>query len=64
MTKTQKLFNALSNGRELSAAQIGRFGIANPTAAVSYLKSKGFDVVATQYVKRGVKSTKYKFATV
>jgi hypothetical protein len=44
-TKTAKLVAALTTGTELTAAQIShRFGIANPSATVDYLRKNGHSV--------------------
>ena len=44
-TKISKLVNALTSGSELTAKQItSRFGIANPTAAITGLRSEGYAV--------------------
>lgn len=46
MTKTEKLMDAFMKGQHLTEKQIEtRFGIANPRAHVSYLRSKGFTIL-------------------
>lgn len=62
MTKQQQLLEALQKGDQLTAKQIGaRFGIANPTAAVSDLRFSGFAVYANKRTsKSGSVSTKYR----
>ena len=44
-SNTNKLFLALQKGQKLTEAQIAsRFKIANPSATVSYIRSKGINV--------------------
>lgn len=65
-TKTTRLVEALRNGEELTAKQIrARFGIANPTAAVSDLRLRlGFAVYANRRTdSRGRVTTKYRLGT-
>ena len=61
-TKSQRLVEALQKGEQLTAAQIkARFGIANPTAAVSDLRlNQGYAVYANRNTdSRGRVTTKY-----
>ena len=45
VTKQGKLLKALQSGQKLTAKQIAaKFGIANPTATVSDLRSLGYSV--------------------
>ena len=63
MTKSERLLEAFKNGEKLTAAQIkARFGIANPTAAVSDLRLRGgFAIYANQHKDtKGRVTTKYR----
>lgn len=63
MTKTERLLEVLQQGDMLTAKQITqRFGIANPTAAVSNLRlNGGFAIYANKHVdNRGRQTTKYR----
>lgn len=45
LSKTEKLSKALASGSKLTSKQIAtRFKISNPTAHISYLRSKGMAV--------------------
>lgn len=61
VTKQQRLLEALKNGQALTAAQIrARFGLANPTSAVSKLRYSGHAVYAnTRTDTKGRTTTKY-----
>lgn len=65
-TKTQRLVEALQRGEQLTAKQISaRFGIANPTATVSYLRmNHGYAVYANRHTDtKGRVTTKYRLGT-
>jgi hypothetical protein len=58
MTKTQKLLNAFMNGDQLTSKQISaRFGIKNPTAAVTSLRQAGH---AIYFNERKTRASSYK----
>lgn len=58
MTKTQKLLNAFMNGDQLTSKQISaRFGIKNPTAAVTSLRQAGH---AIYFNERKTRTSSYK----
>ena len=58
MTKTEKLLTALQNGERLTTRQIrARFGLKNPTAAITHLRQEGYAVF---YNKRKTMSSFYK----
>jgi DNA-binding Lrp family transcriptional regulator len=45
MSKTEKLLNALQKGAHLTSRQISsRFGLKNPTAAISNLRKEGYSI--------------------
>jgi len=45
MTKTEKLLNAFENGARLTSRQIAaRFGLKNPTAAITALRQEGYSI--------------------
>ncbi len=61
-TKQGKLFNALVlEGEKLTPSQISkRFGIKNPTATVSDIRSRGYAIYSTQRkAGNGVTVTEY-----
>jgi hypothetical protein len=63
-TKTGKLFKALVLDREiLTPAQMSkRFGIKNPTASVSDIRSRGYAIYAnSRTAGNGVNVTEYKY---
>lgn len=63
-TKQGKLFKALVLDREvLTPAQMSkRFGIKNPTATVSDIRSRGYAIYANQrQAGNGVQVTEYKY---
>ena len=64
-TKQDRLLEALKQGQEFTARQIEhRFKLANPTAAVSNLRTKGYAVYANPRVNgRGEIYTKYRLGT-
>ena len=65
-SKIQRLAEAFQRGDKLTAAQIrSRFGIANPTAAVSDLRlNHGYAVSAAHYTDpKGRTTTKYSLGT-
>jgi len=65
-TKTNALVNALKNGEELTSAQIrSRFGIANVTAAIHYIRSNlGYAVYLNERKNsKGETLTKYRIGT-
>jgi len=44
-TKTEKLAKALAEGNQLTSKQIqNRFGVANPRAHISYIRTKGMKI--------------------
>ena len=62
-TKQGKLFQALVMNREtLTEAQIAhRFGIKNPTATISVIRSRGYAIYAnTRTAGNGVEVTEYR----
>ena len=61
-TKTGRLLSALQEGEALTAAQIvHRFGLKNPTASVSDIRSAGYAVYANQHKDtKGRQTTKYR----
>ena len=61
-TKTGKVFNALVlKGEKLSGSQISkRFGVKNPTATISDIRSRGYAIYAnTRKAGNGVQVTEY-----
>lgn len=65
-TKQSRLLEALKNGEQLTSKQIAaRFGIGNPTAAVSDLRLRGgFAIYANPYTNSdGKRSFKYRLGT-
>jgi hypothetical protein len=61
MTKTQKLLNAFRNGDQLTSKQISaRFGIKNPTAAVTSLRQAGYPIY---FNERKNRASSYKLGT-
>jgi len=45
MTKTEKLLEAFKNGNRLTSKQItARFGLQNPTAAITALRQEGYAI--------------------
>jgi len=64
-TKTGKLLAALRDGESLTEGQIKvRFGLANPRASISDIRSEGFAVYANQHKDtKGRVTTKYRIGT-
>ena len=64
-TKKEKVLEALQDGQELTAAQIGaRWGVGNPRAPVSSLRMDGYAVYANKRVdSHGRESMKYRIGT-
>lgn len=60
-TKQQKVLNALTAGRVMTAKQIGaQFKVPNPSAVISDIRRNGTKVVLTEHVdSRGRVSSKY-----
>jgi hypothetical protein len=49
MTKTNRVLEALQNGEELTAKQIGaRFGAGNPHRVIHYLREQGYCIYLNQ----------------
>jgi len=45
MSKTEKLLNALESGARLTSRQISsRYGLKNPTAAITFLRQEGHSI--------------------
>lgn len=66
MSKTEMLVNALKNGQELTSVQIrSRFGIANVTAAIHYIRTTlGYAVYLNERTNsRGETYSKYRIGT-
>jgi hypothetical protein len=64
MTKTEKLLKALRSGKELTRAQVGKMGIANPSAAIAYLRDKQrISVYSNLRDVKGVAVVKYRIGT-
>ena len=65
MTNTERLFNALEEGQELTAKQItARFGIANPRAAVYDLRTSGYPIYLNKRKDtKGRQTLKYRLGT-
>ena len=61
-TKTDKVLTALKAGEQLTAKQItARFGVANPAAAVSSLRLKGYAIYLNEVkTAKGEVSKKYR----
>lgn len=62
-TKTGKVFNAIvRNGETLSAAEISkRFGVKNPSATISDIRSRGYAIYAnSRKAGNGVMVTEYR----
>lgn len=58
MTKSEKLLNAFIGGAELTSRQIAaRFGIKNPTAAVTSLRQAGYPIY---FNERKTRASSYK----
>lgn len=58
MTKTEKLLNALESGARLTSRQIAaRFGLKNPTAAITALRQDGYSIF---FNRRKTKESYYK----
>lgn len=64
-SKTFKLFQALQSGENLTEAQIAsRFGLKNPTAAISEIRFQGYAVYGNEHRDtKGRRSTKYRIGT-
>lgn len=62
MTKQARVTEALLNGEQLTAKQIGsRFGVANPTATISDIRFSGVPVYAnTRKNSKGESVTRYR----
>ena len=62
MTKQARVTEALLNGEQLTAKQIGaRFGVANPTATISSIRFSGIPVYAnTRKNSKGESVTRYR----
>lgn len=62
VTKQSRLTEALLNGEQLTAKQIGaRFGLANPTATISDIRFSGIPVYANTRVNaKGESVTRYR----
>lgn len=62
-TKTGKVFNAIvRNGETLTPAEISkRFGVKNPTATISDIRSRGYAIYAnSRKAGNGVRVTEYR----
>ena len=58
MTKTEKLLNALESGARLASRQIAsRYGLKNPTAAITALRQDGYSIF---FNRRKTKESYYK----
>jgi len=58
MTKTEKLLNALESGARLTSRQIAsRYGLKNPTAAITALRQDGYSIF---FNRRKTKESYYK----
>ena len=58
MTKTEKLLNALESGARLTSRQIAsRYGLKNPTAAITTLRQDGYSIF---FNRRKTKESYYK----
>jgi Helix-turn-helix domain len=63
-TNTQRVLEALKTGEELTAKQISsRFGIANPSAAVHTLRSKGYPIYLNARKTQTGVTNKYRLGT-
>ena len=66
-TTTQKarLIRAFENGQDFSANQLAqRFGVANPTATINYLRRNGYAIYANRKTNQyGEKVTRYRLGT-
>lgn len=62
MSKQARVTEALLNGEQLTAKQIGaRFGVANPTATISSIRFSGIPVYAnTRKNSKGESVTRYR----
>jgi hypothetical protein len=61
MTKTEKLLDAFKNGTRLTSKQISaRFGLKNPTAAITALRKEGY---AIHFNKRKTMASYFKLGT-
>jgi hypothetical protein len=59
-TKTFKVFQALQNGRTITASQAKKMGVGNLSAEVSRIRSNGFAVYTnTRTAGNGVQVTEY-----
>lgn len=64
MTKQDKLLNALLTGRELTTAQVAKFGYENPRAAINNLKTRRkIAIYGNQRPYKGGVVTKYRIGT-
>lgn len=65
MSKTARVLEALQNGEQMTAKQIGaRFNVGNPHDAVRQLRMKGFSIYANQRTNsKGSTKTFYRLGT-
>lgn len=61
-TQKAKLLRSFKNGSEFTAGQIAsRFGVANPTAMINFLRRDGYAIYANEVTNRlGETHTKYR----
>ncbi len=64
-SQEQKVIDALSNGAELTVAQMrDRFNMANPTAVVANLRNKGFAIYGNRPAKSSsLRALRYRLGT-
>ena len=62
-TMQSKVVAALQAGRELTAAQITKMGLANPYDAVFKMRSAGLPVYSNPRTVKGVTVTAYRLGT-
>tara|TARA_R110000772_G_scaffold138575_3_gene247573 strand:- start:964 stop:1197 length:234 start_codon:yes stop_codon:yes gene_type:complete len=65
MSSTQRLINHLVKGNAVTAKEItGKFGLANPSAAIRAIRLKGYAVYNNPVTLwNGVSSSKYRIGT-
>jgi hypothetical protein len=62
-TMQSKVVTALQAGRELTASQIAKMGLANPHDAIYKMRAAGFPVYSNQRTVKGVTVTAYRLGT-
>lgn len=65
MSNTQRIFEALANGEQLTSKQISaRFGVANPRSAIHTLRTEGYPIYLNKHKdSKGRVTHKYRLGT-